>query len=120
MGNLLGGAASEADPQSPQNLEKDAEEQEKVNKAEALTKLKETQAASLSTARARAAAGGSSGSSLADYFTSAEKMFDKENQWLATSNVRSSVVSEHERYYESASKQKGFGFLATGEKDWWA
>ena len=120
MGNLFGSAASEADPASPQNVQKDLEEQEKKNKAEALTKLKETQATALSTARARSAASGGGGSSLADYFTSAEKMFERENQWLARSNVRSSVVSEHERYYESASKQKGFGYLATGNKDWWA
>ena len=121
MGNLLGNAASEADPEGVEQTTKRMEEKEAIAKQEGLIKLKETQASALSQARARAgASGGGITSSLSDYFTSTERMFARENEWLSRKNASSGLIGEHQKFYESSAKNQGFGFLTTGKSDWWA
>lgn len=116
----LGSAASDADPGGQKQTEERAEKKEATAKEKAFEDLRTTQEATLSTMRARAAAAGGSSSGLDAYFTSAEKMFERENAWLSRSDISSRVVSEHGRYYESTQKRQGFGFLSTGgDGDWW-
>lgn len=116
----LGSAASDADPGGPKQTKERAEVKETEAKGKAFEELRTSQEATLSTMRARAAAAGGTSSGLETYFTSAEKMFERENAWLSRSDVSARVVTEHGKYYDSAQKRQGFGFLSVNnEGDWW-